>query len=188
MDEMSTTTAYHEAGHAVAYWALCRPFRDVTIIPDADCKGCVRGELTPDFGDDSFKGNWGALVRDEAVISLAGPVAERMHRGEILYEVEDIAAQLTPDDQVAIKMACEDCAAVITQRDGKSIIDISLALDEMLAAAIGIMQEHWGAVDAVAQRLLTDKMLTAAEFYETASQAPRVAPPTLRSGCVGEGG
>ena len=34
-----TVTAYHEAGHAVAFWKLGFKLRKVTIVPDRDYAG-----------------------------------------------------------------------------------------------------------------------------------------------------
>ncbi len=184
-EDTEIVVAYHEAGHAVAYWVLHRPLLHVTIIPDNDCLGHVKGGPIPVFGSQGFPGSWDALVRDRAVIALAGPVAERLLKKEPYYTEKDVMEQLTSDDLEVLEMACEHSAAVTTLQDEVCEIDISHVLDDLLAEAIGIIRYQWGAVDAVAKELLTKKTLSSPEFYEITTLAPHVLPPVF---CLSDNG
>lgn len=82
-------TAYHEAGHALAYILLDRKFRYVTIKPDKECLG----QLMPYFGkskfDDFYHGarSFYDPLRLENhfkkdFLSLAGFAAEKIFSGK----------------------------------------------------------------------------------------------------------
>jgi ATP-dependent Zn protease len=78
-------TAYHEAGHAVISFALGRPVKRVSIIPD-EAEGslghCAHGvwpkSRRPDFNNDD---RTRAFVENEIFILLAGSAAEAKARG-----------------------------------------------------------------------------------------------------------
>jgi hypothetical protein len=63
-------TAYHEAGHAVAYLARGYDFRDVTIVDD----GWKIGQVRPKPGNTM-------RVWDVPFVSAAGPICEQHHYG-----------------------------------------------------------------------------------------------------------
>lgn len=73
-------TAYHEAGHAVAYVRLSLPFTSATIVPDAQggSAGGARGAPFHPVGS-------GLKTLDrlekEIIVALAGPLAQRRHTG-----------------------------------------------------------------------------------------------------------
>ncbi len=73
-------TAYHEAGHAVAAFALSKRFKKVSIIPSPteDSLGRLLGcdwdsKLNPEFDEGARLRH---LVEAQIIIFLAGPVAE----------------------------------------------------------------------------------------------------------------
>jgi hypothetical protein len=76
MIDPQATTAYHEAGHAVAALILGRPVAWVSVRPDRKFLGVCA------FGKSVFRPSedW---VEREAVIALAGPAAEAGLTGEI---------------------------------------------------------------------------------------------------------
>src|SRR5436305_1804383 len=79
-------TAYHEAGHAVAAFALRRAVRRVSVVPDvaADSVGrCAYGSLADTFRPDVDNASSKTRARAECVImlALAGGIAEALFKG-----------------------------------------------------------------------------------------------------------
>ena len=74
MDNQLVRTAFHEAGHAVAYAALKMGFSYVTIIPDGDSLGHLKPHKIR-------KNSWQTLewLIKETTTSMAGWVAETFH-------------------------------------------------------------------------------------------------------------
>lgn len=78
------STAYHEAGHAVAARWLHRAVRTISIVPDEDSLGRVEhypitgAWLRPDIEID---GRTRDYLETSITVSLAGPSAERKYRG-----------------------------------------------------------------------------------------------------------
>lgn len=74
-----STTAYHEAGHAVMYYVTRKRFNKVSIIPGHNYLGIV----------DEPPINTYALSYNpfrESIISMAGSIAESIHNGgEVIY-------------------------------------------------------------------------------------------------------
>lgn len=71
--------AYHEAGHAVACYALWRPLDYVTVIPSTDYSGQLNHMHKPItmyslLG--GFRGDTDTYLADHVVIAFAGPVAD----------------------------------------------------------------------------------------------------------------
>ena len=77
--------AYHEAGHAVMYYLLHLPFKEVSIIPDGDRLGHVQsGEPPKSFRpgiDTSLKTR--ERIEREIMARLAGSVTEEILAGKI---------------------------------------------------------------------------------------------------------
>jgi integrase len=70
-------TAYHEAGHAVARFVLGRRIDRVSIIPDDESLGHVRGYVLRKIGEDwDYTLRDVQLLEDEIVSMLAGEVTE----------------------------------------------------------------------------------------------------------------
>lgn len=83
-------TAYHEAGHAVAYyvvrtvWGYRVPqVRSATIVPEGDTLGHVAPFPMPSFRPDVANSSPRTVLRVHGmiVISLAGALAESRYRG-----------------------------------------------------------------------------------------------------------
>jgi len=73
-------TAYHEAGHAVAAFAIGKRFRKASILPEADSLGRLtkcgwKSKLDPEL-DDSERLRLRRMVEAETIFCLAGAVAE----------------------------------------------------------------------------------------------------------------
>jgi ATP-dependent Zn protease len=79
-------TAFHEAGHAVMAYLQRVPFRQVSIVPDADTLGHVLFGgwpewANPDSGDYRERAAYDYFMR-RARVSLAGQIAEGHHLGK----------------------------------------------------------------------------------------------------------
>ena len=77
-------TAYHEAGHAVAYFFLRGGFHHVTIRPESeeDSLGHIAGHALPSFRPDLDNSTRARQVAERLIMcSFAGGAAEALHRG-----------------------------------------------------------------------------------------------------------
>jgi ATP-dependent Zn protease len=77
-------TAYHEAGHAAAAFALRRAVRWVSIVPDEarGTLGFCASRLMPGFRPDLDRSPRNrAAVEREVIINFAGGIAEERFRG-----------------------------------------------------------------------------------------------------------
>lgn len=101
-------TAYHEAGHAVARWALGLNVRRVSIVPDAESYGCCAYGLGRRFRPDLANGRlMENLVHGHIVALLAGESAEYVLRGRHngsgagsdLHEAADLATYVASDEE-----------------------------------------------------------------------------------------
>ena len=128
-----TSTAYHEAGHAVAAMILGRPVESVSIEPNRQFLGFCR------FQKGVFRPSkdW---LEQEILISLAGLASEAMHSGE--YAWGGAARDLQYVRRLAIQRAGERQAERLERR--------LLAKVENLLAE----EEHWRAVELIAAELL----------------------------------
>jgi hypothetical protein len=76
------STAYHEAGHAVASWHFRKRFRSVTIVPTGESLGCVKSnqylKRNPEYELDSRMIN---CFETKAQILFAGYYAEKKFTG-----------------------------------------------------------------------------------------------------------
>ncbi len=79
------STAYHEAGHAVAAYLLKRSFNYVTIVPDEE-KGSLGHVRFRGFGENfdpafDYSPQMRLRLEREIICSLAGDAAESIHLG-----------------------------------------------------------------------------------------------------------
>jgi hypothetical protein len=140
-------TAFHEAGHAVAYLENALEFDSVNI-----CATDVRlGELVRP------RRLWGYCNRAMAC-AVAGPIAERMHTGRWGWDYAS--------DDLGYVDAWTRAASRFIPRAWD---DLSLAVSETAKMA----GNRWGAIDAVARALLAREELTHGDVVEIADAAPR---------------
>jgi hypothetical protein len=161
------STAYHEAGHAIARFALGRRIDRVSILPDADSLGHVRGQVLPshlfakggDISDVPTK-----TVEDQIVILLAGPLAEKRFTGRWNrvgassdYEgASTVAVSTHGDDDV------RDAFIRYLEAVGKALIDV-----------------HWYLVEALAAALLERETLSGVQVHRVIRAAIAEADPTV---------
>jgi len=83
-DDVLKYVAYHEAGHAVAYWYFFNGprFKYVTIKPEEAAWGRIVGRLSRWNPDEDSGVRFFVRSRDRIIRSLAGPAAERRLRGK----------------------------------------------------------------------------------------------------------
>src|SRR5216683_3178433 len=128
-----STTAYHEAGHAVVALALGRPVHHISILPDRKQLGHC------EFGKGVFRPSEDWLER-EILIALGGVAAEARHTGDYAW---DGAAR---DRQYVRRLAVERAGERRAERLERRL----LAKAEHLLAQEG----HWRAVELIAAELL----------------------------------
>ena len=77
-------TAYHEAGHVIAYWHYKHDFKKVSIVPDEETLGKVTGGQHPKIFHPDYDDSLETLMKiaEVIVINLAGPIAEEMSTGK----------------------------------------------------------------------------------------------------------
>src|ERR1700747_802231 len=123
------STAYHEAGHAVAALALGRPVQRVSVLPDAKFLGRC------EFGKGVFRPSEDWLER-EILIALSGIVAEALHTGT--YTWDGAARDLQTVRRLLVRRYGERRAERFERR--------LLAKTQNLLADDG----HWKAVELIA--------------------------------------
>ncbi len=152
------STAYHEAGHAVASWALGSMVHSVSIVPNDDSSGRARIGKTISKRNikafqyrtslSSFEGETSALRY--AVINLAGLAAQRKHsprrvlywHGSEDYKNVNFCAEQT---------CCDD------HQEMKYWFRRALRRTERL------IEHKWLAVDALAKALIKKNKLSSKE-------------------------
>ncbi len=173
--------AYHEAAHAVATWALWRPFEYVTVIPQADSNGHLRFLPMPDINEQVFEGDHDVLLMDRAVITLAGYIADSVYADRVWPTLDDMWGRITPDDHHAVDLAYHHSSAVADCSNPERIeYEVAPPLQRMYERAEELVIDSWGAIEAVAQALLVEKTLTALQVAGIAHGAPSARPPILQ--------
>lgn len=144
-------TAYHEAGHAVAYILLDRKFDYVTIVPGGGFAGHLSGG--------QYEGKVKRLINKEVIILLAGEVAEQICLGM------DGGSFLGGGSNDMIQ--AEECIS-------RAYRDYDVAMERMRE----LQQETWGllmqnekAIKAVATALMKQKTLTHAQVVATVNRS-----------------
>jgi ATP-dependent Zn protease len=123
VDDALRGTAYHEAGQAVAAFALRRGFHSVSIDADADTLGRMTHRRPFARGTNldarSPTPAQEAAIRDRVVISLAGSVAEARMQGKLTRAIQrgastdyrhavDLATRAVEDDELETYLAWLD--------------------------------------------------------------------------------
>ena len=145
-------TAYHEAGHAVAAWNLGYRSIRASITAGHESAGEVRHE-SPLVGDEvEFDGSELARLRVERVIiiRLAGPIAQKRHRRTSWRRWHG-----GTDYAVAADLALRVCGS------GEIASAFLKWLDRRAKA---LVEEHWPAVERLANALLKRGVVTQDEI------------------------
>lgn len=145
-------TAYHEAGHAVAYYCLrvqqhypLPLMRRVTIVPSEDMLGHTAPFPTPSYDPDLYSSPSTALrAHAEIVVCFAGAIAERRHIGR-----RSTGAEI--DHRLAI-----DLAEAVTGSPSET----EALLKWLRERAANLINSRWRFVEAVAAALLEHRTLT----------------------------
>jgi len=155
MPNSKEATAYHEAGHAVAYFRLGKRIRKVTIVPNGEYQGCCFGygkypelngsvEITPGIEK---------KVEQEIIILFAGSIAQakylgRNPRGWSKFHDVDTAINLG----MGVNGSMKTTEAYLNW--------LFVATKEMFN-----QEKTWTEVGAIAQELLKKKTLSGKEAY-----------------------
>ena len=136
--------AYHEAGHAVAFYAFGIPFRRVITVEDAAAHG-----RTPTYRDATWycldadsRPEHVALTEAWATAFCAGAVAEERGTGMRVYDCWEL--RYVPE--------CYD-EALKLPGDPEHNVDCAFA------AARDIVDRYWSAVEALAQALAPPRVM-----------------------------
>ena len=128
-----SSTAYHEAGHAVVAMVLDRPVHRVSVLPNRERLGQC------EFGKGRFKPSEDSLER-EILIALAGLAAEARHTGS--YAMEEANRDLRYVRRLVLQRKSERAAARYEER--------------LLSKVEAILGDDatWRAVELIAAELL----------------------------------
>lgn len=161
--QTSETTAFHEAGHVVAYWTTYRDVEFCSIRPDVGHEGRTRLH-PPDHDRPSDRADWRLedLV-DEIVGCLAGQLAEERLGGSGALGA---GYQASHDDGISWLASGSDA-----ERTWDLVTAISADPNEQTACLywLGIrtsvlLDRYWHTVEAVAQALLEQEDLIEADL------------------------
>ncbi len=143
-------TAYHEAGHAVAFLVFKHEFKTVSIIPEKGFQGILHGSGLPEdvvekiVGRENLSPEEERLVRDYIIISLAGPASECLFTGE--------------DNRGG---SARDWFKANTYASG-----LGRRPEEFYEQAREFISSHWKKVEVVARTLLERHRLCARQVQE----------------------
>jgi len=156
------STAYHEAGHAVARYYLFHPIRKVTICPDKNddsaghCEGKGRSYL--DGIDVEISPRKQSRMFDNIKILLAGREAQRRFNKRSKRSV--LNCQAHSDWRKAVDLAIR----LTTSTRGTELL-----LEWLRHETESFVQLRWSDIEAVAAELLDRKTLTGEEVREIIS-------------------
>ncbi|MBV9358771.1 MAG: hypothetical protein JO023_24965 [Chloroflexi bacterium] len=138
--------AYHEAGHAVAALVLGHSVVRVSVVRDDPS----RGVRVPSFVSEDLPPGSEA-VRDRILVNLAGNAAQHVRN------------PTSPRQQDAKDWPRAEALAGSTE---------ILEAEWQRAVALLQVPEHWERVERIAQALLAEPVLEAAQIAEVAGRAP----------------
>lgn len=148
--------AYHEAGHAVASWALHVGPVSIRLLPPG---GLERG-ITRHVDDGRTDAE--SLYR-RAVLLLAGPEAQMIYAPEWKND----GAERELDAAMALL-----ARSLEARGEGCSGDRLSLAKDRACEDARAILDEHWGAVARVAGALIARPELSGGDLAALLGRPP----------------
>jgi len=148
-------TAYHEAGHAVACFFLQRLFRFVTIKTGGDFLGRVVGRPS-DYRRRLKMAEKGFVCTNDAIISAAGPEAERKYKGRRNHRGASGDYRMILD--IARGVGEDGCGGMENSPMAKAVADASFKEARIL------LDFRWPFVERVARELLGRETLYHEEF------------------------
>ncbi len=158
------STAYHEAGHAVAHYFLHLPFKYLTIEPEKDSLGHVKGfpppkSFRPEIDEDTKTLN---RIEKNIIAYYAGNATEFIHTGKLNK------IGVGSDNQNAMDLAINYCGGPE---------ETEAFLNWMWERTINWLQNpssHWNAVETLAQELLKKRRLTSKEAKQIIIKAANI--------------
>ncbi len=147
-----SSTAIHEAGHAVVCIVRGGRFRYATLRPRN------KPDAVPARGLVKYTGGLNRFDADS--MSLAGVVAE-FHAGPSVYDPDGVLCPDAPMDETVdflLSLQAEgDCAAISEGRDGASMRQV---MDLLLPATYASVNLYWSQVLAVAAALEANRTVS----------------------------
>jgi ATP-dependent Zn protease len=153
--------AYHEAGHAVAQWAVGQPIDYATIVPSEGTLGHVALQLVPpslvNRSGHDFTASELEMIEDVIIVLLAGAIAEMQHY------------KLGPEDQERREArnwgAKEDRALAAELADVLNDAygspgDLDTYLDLLTAKTFDLVRSNREVIEMLASELLTHRTLS----------------------------
>ena len=152
-------TAYHEAGHVFMAMYVGTRVRSVTIGPDRDDGPDRSGDTQVEWDHSRFTAR--ELHEKSVLVALAGPVAERVHRGEPYHP--GFVAEWAADWRDAWEVAA---GLVPDQRRRLAY------LEKMTAQLYRSLNrdEHWAALAAITDELLAHETIDGDQAEEIMQQ------------------
>ena len=148
-------TAYREAGRAVMCMVQRRGFKFVTIVSKEESRGRVR--LTPIQLYDKRRGQvYREKAEREIVIDLAGPIAEKIARGQRQWRG-------TGSDLLSPHRAIELASQM---HDGHDTVRAYLKYLWFQTRDTLLKREHWKAVQILAAELIDNRRISGSRARE----------------------
>mgnify|MGYP001590321076 CR=1 FL=1 len=167
---LERSIAIHEAGHAVAHYFLREPVVHVTIDQKGDAGGHVRSKRTfREFRGDETTARylkWQARAERIITIDLCGMVAQTKDDSDTYQSVH---GQSDRDHAVSVAEKVVGC--------GGSVLDAYLAY--RLEVAKAFVDLRWPQIIAVADALLTERMLAWEELQDVIRESLGIASFTI---------
>jgi hypothetical protein len=157
MIKSNENIAYHEAGHAVAYFEFGKMIRNVTIVPSEEYLGCCFGYCVhfPSLDVGPIAPAIREQVENEIINFFIGALAEKRFLGRRpegwiklteIHNAVDLASNLTGSNR--------QLNAYLSW--------LYVIADEFIYEK----EEHWEAIQAIAQELLKKKTLYGKEAHQ----------------------
>jgi ATP-dependent Zn protease len=164
--DVRTSTAYHEAGHAVADLMLGFEFDSATIVPNAEARslGAVMGPHAVFGYHGSGRRERARRVRDAIVAFYAGLAAEHVCCGVAFSFEDDAEHGAWGDHHKAWDLLRQHGDAPRCRVVGDEAF--CEELERLQRKAVQLVRRHRAAVDAVAQALLARNTMSGEEVRQ----------------------